>query len=67
MDDLGREDGLPDLIPCGKAKPIWFDEMGEAAYYGALNRGDIPAKKLGGKWFVLKRPWLRILEGESTS
>ena len=58
------EDRLPDLMPCLEAWEKWFPAMGKNAYYGALTSGDIPAKKFGGKWFVLTRPLQRILNGE---
>lgn len=54
---------LPDLMPAKSAHKRWFPHMGKSAYYGALG-ADIPAQKFGGKWFVLTRPLLRILDKE---
>ena len=58
------EDRLPDLMPCLEAHAKWFPGMGKNAFYHALVNKDIPAKKFGGRWFVLTRPLLRILEGK---
>ena len=58
-----EEEQLPDLMPCLETWEKWFSAMGKNAYYEALGN-DIPAEKFGGRWFVLTRPLLRILDGE---
>ncbi len=60
------EDRLPDLMPCLEAHAKWFSGMGKNAFYDALGSVEdgIPAKKFGGRWFVLTRPLLRILDGD---
>ena len=63
---MSTDRDLQDLMPAKTAHERWFPDMGKSAYYGALGT-DIPAKKFGGKWFVLTRPLLRILNGERTA
>ena len=39
--------------------------LGRSATYRAANRGDLPTLRIGGRLLVLRRPFERLLNGES--
>ncbi len=41
--------------------------LGVAQVYAAARAGEIPARKIGGRWLVFTVPFDRLLAGDATS
>lgn len=61
------DDVQPPTIPATEAHKRIANSLSETSFYRAINRGDIPAIKIGGRWLVLREPFEALLRGEEVS